>query len=342
MWHIWPLIAAIWLLLLFIERSLAYFQHVSIERSMNDILYLGQTTNILYRVMNQSSHPVRLRLMEHLGTHFDIPSISLEWNLSGRDSLTLPVQLRSTTIGNVVLKNISASVLGRLSLAWWDHHFQIEAAARVIPDFRSPGLSHQLYPRCKSQKLPLHLHNAITLVINADEHNQLEVKGLRRSDSYLNHAMSVARQAFRAHRPVNILVYAHEILIELQGLRHLKELRKFWSRLDDLNKLECLTADHRVILKHVDHSPGNGLLIWYTDLDGAVQSSQLADITQLLKRRYSVILFNMIATETALLEQDILENCRSPYHRLAVMDKKHQWAMAKGVLQRAGNHIISV
>ena len=178
-------------------------------------------------------------------------------------------------------------------------------------------------------------------MINRDQVNQLVSDGLRRIDHYLNHCSAVAYQALRTHRIVNFIVYDQEPVLMQTGVQGLEKLSIFFDQLENIQYKPAEIANHRCLIDCLSKLTWPGLLIWYTDLDDASQTCELENICRLFKQSFEIVFYNCMTTETALLDNDIEQHCRSPYHKLSVLDLKQAWQNSRRLLHRAGIHMHS-
>lgn len=331
----WPLITSVWMILLLVERGMLFTHKPEIQRLVRTPLYLGQTSQIQYIVKNTGRRPIRLRSIEYLPSCMDTKAQLSHWNLATHEKKSQHIEFKVIGTGTITLNKIHAILLGSLGLAWWDRDFSVLQTIRLLPDYRPGDRGVHSGVTDINLHLPMYHFPSITLVINNDQLNQLTVNGLRRIDRYINHGTAIACQAINAHQPVNFVVYDQTPTLVTTGIRTLPELGRLFARINEVKPGTDSSANHRSVLPVLDKLSDSGLLIWYTDFDDAHQVDELARIAKVLKQHCHIVFYDHIASESALLDEDLLQNCRSPYHKLAVMDIKQQWHSARRLLQNS-------
>jgi len=332
--HVWPLAAATWILLLLVEGGMLALQPILIERDLPDHLHLGQSVDIHYRVRNIRRLPLRMRTRDTLHPYFDGDRVSLDWSLAAHETQAQSSRYKIVGSGKIQLNNINASILGRLSLAWWDRNIAVPKSVRLDPDYRAGDTPVETGHSSDADDVSVQNYSSVTLVINCAPASELTIDGLRRIDEYVNHCTALACQAIHAHRMVNIILYDQKPLVVMLGLDSFPALQEFFSRFRQIESQARLMANHHCISDCLDKLITPGLLIWYSDLDDARQTAELAKIVRVLKLRFDVHLYDRVATETSVLDKDLREHCRSAYHTLAVSNIKHMWQLSRRLLRQ--------
>lgn len=332
--HMWPIITAGWLFLLLSERVILLFQKINIHRQMEKQFYLGSSARVTYSITNRNKYPVRLwteetpvdQLLSNKHTH--------EWNLSAGQQQQQYMSIKPVALGNTSFTQIKATVLGRLALAWWTRYIKLPQTVEIQPECRTTCKPDKLAHNDFSQQIDLPAYSSITLVVNTSRLNQLVSGDLRRVDHYINACIKLASRALAAHRTVHFIVYDDQVRLLTHGIKHIQQLNNVFASLPQATTT-MTDADHRCVLPHLGKIHQPGLLLWYTDLDDVQNTIELEKIIQPLKQRFKVLVYNLLTSEKNLMGEELVNHCRSPYHKLEIL-KQQQWRASQQILQRAG------
>ena len=337
--HTWPLLAATWLLLLLAERSMLWRQKISVQRRLNQYLYMGRPASITYCLTNHATYPVRICTQDMLPSSLQTEKKCLQWNLCAQQQIQQVSTATPVAPAELTFTHLRLMILGRLALAWWPRNLAIPQTVKVVPDYRGTSNLTRRAAKDFLSASKLHAYQSVTLVLNAGYLNQIVSGDLRRIDHYLNACSRLAYRALTARRALNIIIYGNELKLVMRNVNTLAQLGRFFTRLRHIDTESM--ANHRCVLPQLASIHQPGLLVWYTDLDETQSNLDLAKILTQAKQRFAVQVSSLVARESALLDTDLNKRHCSPYHKLEILTTQQQWEDSRQLLRRVAIPVVS-